>query len=263
MMTVLDFAKKKFVKEKFSMVTCYDYWSAQILNKSSIDCILVGDSAAMIMHGHDSTLPMDIKTMVMHVQAVRRGAPDKFIVADMPFLSHRKGTKHTMDCVEQLMRAGANAVKIEAQTGHERIIKHIVDSGVPVMGHVGLTPQFVHQLGGYKVQGKDTASQLRLLALSKSLEEVGCFSLVAECIPESLARKITNQLHIPTIGIGSGNETDGQVLVLQDLLGCQKDFQPKFVRHFTNLHDIILGAVNEYHDTVAQQAFPSSKEIYQ
>jgi len=263
MMTVLDFAKKKYAKEKFSMVTCYDFWSAQILAASSIDCILVGDSAAMVMHGHDSTLPMDIKTMVLHVSAVRRGAPQKFIVADMPFLTHRKGTKYAMDCVEQLMRAGANAVKIEAQPGHERIIKHIVDSGVPVMGHVGLTPQFVHQLGGYRVQGKDTSSSLRLLALSKALEEAGCFAIVAECIPEILAKKITMQLQIPTIGIGSGNETDGQVLVLQDLLGCQKGFQPKFVRHFTNLHDIILSAVNEYHDTVAQKAFPSPKEIYQ
>lgn len=131
------------------------------------------------------------------------------------------------------------------------------------MGHVGLTPQFIHQLGGYKVQGKDTSSSLRLLALAKILEESGCFALVAECIPESLAKKITHQLSIPVIGIGSGNETDGQVLVLQDLLGCQKDFHPKFVRHFTNLHDIILTAVNEYHDTVANQAFPSSKEIYQ
>jgi 3-methyl-2-oxobutanoate hydroxymethyltransferase len=263
MMTVLDFAKKKYAKEKFSMVTCYDYWSAQILNESSIDCILVGDSAAMIMHGHDSTLPMDIKTMVLHVSAVRRGAPNKFIVADMPFLAHRKGTKFAMDCVEQLMRAGANAVKIEVQPGHERIVKHIVDSGVPVMGHIGLTPQFVHQLGGYKVQGKDTSSSLRLLALAKSLEESGCFAVLAECIPEILAKKITMQLQVPTIGIGSGNETDGQVLVLQDLLGCQKDFQPKFVRHFTNLHDIILSAVNEYHDTVAQKQFPSAKEIYQ
>lgn len=263
MKTVLEFSKKKFAQEKFSMVTCYDYWSAQILNKSQVDCILVGDSAAMIMHGHDSTLPMTVDLMCLHVSSVRKGAPDKFIVADMPFLSHRKGTKSTMDAVEKLMRAGANAVKIEAQAGHERIIQHIVDSGVPVMGHVGLTPQFVHQLGGYKVQGKDVASSLRLLALSKNLEQAGCFAIVAECIPEQLAKKITQTLGIPTIGIGSGNETDGQVLVLQDLLGCQKDFQPKFVRHFANLHDSILNAVNEYHDTVAQKSFPSQKEIYQ
>jgi 3-methyl-2-oxobutanoate hydroxymethyltransferase len=262
MKTVLDFAKKKQTGEKFSMVTCYDYWSAQIINASNINCILVGDSAAMVMHGHDSTVPMDIKTMVAHVSAVKKGAPQKFIVADMPFLAHRKGTKSTMDCVEQLMRAGANAVKIEAQPGHERIIKHIVDSGVPVMSHIGLTPQFVHQLGGYKVQGKDTSSALRLFALAKLLEEAGSFAIVLECIPEQLAKKMTAQLQISTVGIGSGPHTDGQVLVLQDLLGCQKNFQPKFVRHYTNLHDIILGAVNSYHKSVAQNEFPSEQEIY-
>lgn len=262
MKTVLDFAKKKASKEKFSMVTCYDFWSAQILEASAVNCILVGDSAAMIMHGHDSTLPMDVRLMALHVSAVRKGAPSKFIVADMPFLTHRKGTKYAMDCVEILMRAGANAVKIEAQPGHEKIIKHIVDSGVPVMAHVGLTPQFVHQLGGYKVQGKDNPSALALLALSKKLEEAGCFSIVAECIPDALAGKMTHLLQIPTIGIGSGNQTDGQVLVLQDLLGCQKNFQPKFVRHFANLHEVILNAVNEYHETVAHKDFPSSQEIY-
>jgi 3-methyl-2-oxobutanoate hydroxymethyltransferase len=262
MKTVLDFAKKKSLGEKFSMVTCYDFWSAQILAASNVNCLLVGDSAAMVMHGHDSTVPMDIKTMVAHVSAVKKGAPEKFIVADMPFLAHRKGTKHTMDCVEQLMRAGASAVKIEAQPGHEKIIKHIVDSGVPVMGHIGLTPQFVHQLGGYKVQGRDTSSALRLHALAKILEEAGCFSIVLECIPESLAKKITAQLQISTIGIGSGNSTDGQVLVLQDLLGCQKTFQPKFVRHYTNLYEIILGAVNGYHNSVAENEFPSKQEIY-
>ena len=262
MKTVLDFAKKKQLDSKFSMVTCYDFWSAQILNLSAVDCILVGDSAAMVMHGHDSTVPMDISTMAMHVSAVKKGAPDKFIVGDMPFLTHRKGTKYAMDCVEKLMCAGASAVKIEAHPGHERIIQHIVESGIPVMAHIGLTPQFVPQLGGYKVQGKDTMSALRLHALAKILEEAGCFSIVLECIPDELARKITCQLQIPTIGIGSGSQTDGQVLVLQDLLGCQKTFQPKFVRHYTNLHEIILDAVNSYHSSVSQNEFPSEKEIY-
>jgi 3-methyl-2-oxobutanoate hydroxymethyltransferase len=263
MKSVLDFSKKKTAKEKISMVTCYDYWSAKILNESNIDCILVGDSAAMVMHGHDSTIPMDVKTMAAHIAAVKKGAPDKFIVGDMPFLTHCKGVKYAMDSVEKLMCAGAQAVKIEAQHGHEKIIKHIVDSGVPVMGHVGLTPQFVNQLGGYKVQGKDTSSALRLVALSKTLEDSGCFAIVAECIPEELAKKITAQLYIPLIGIGSGNNTDGQVLVLHDLLGSQKDFQPKFARAFVNIHDIILGAVNDYHKTVVQQDFPSNKEVYQ
>lgn len=250
MKTILDFARKKLAGEKISMVTCYDYWSAKIINESAIDTILVGDSLGMVMHGFDSTIPVDIHLMELHISAVRRGAPDKLIIGDMPFLAHRKGTKFTMDCVERILRAGAQAVKIEAQPGHDRIIKHIVDSGVPVVGHIGLTPQSVHQLGGYKTQGKDTTSALRLLALAKKLEESGCCALVLECIPETLAKKITDQLLIPTIGIGSGIDTDGQVLVLHDLLGAQKDFSPKFVTKFANIHDTVLNAVNAYHDMV-------------
>lgn len=252
MKTIQDFNKKKTAKEKISMITCYDFWSAKIINDSPIDCILVGDSAGMVMHGFDSTIPVDIKMMEMHLSAVKKGAPDKFIVADMPFLAHRKGTKHTMDCVEKLMRAGANAVKIEAQAGHEAIIKHIVDSGVPVVGHIGLIPQSVNQLGGYKTQGKDTSSALRLHALAKKLEESGCCALVLECIPESLAKKITDQLYIPTIGIGSGTQTDGQVLVLQDMLGCQKDFSPKFVKKMTNMYESVLTALTDFHDYVQE-----------
>jgi 3-methyl-2-oxobutanoate hydroxymethyltransferase len=263
MKTVPEFTKKKIAGEKISMVTCYDYWSAKILNDTSIDTILVGDSVGMVVHGFESTIPVDIHMMEMHVAAVRRGAPDKLIIADMPFLAHRKGTKTTMDCVERLMRAGAQAVKIEAHAGHERIIKHIVDSGVPVIGHIGLTPQAVHKLGGYKIQGKDTSSALRLHALAKKLEESGCSALVLECIPESLAKKLTNQLYIPTIGIGSGVETDGQVLVLQDLLGAQKDFSPKFVTKFTNLHEIILSAVNEYHESVIHPTLIENRDKIQ
>lgn len=250
MKTILDLAKKKTTSEKISMVTCYDYWSAKIVNASPIDCILVGDSAGMVMHGFESTVPVDVRMMETHLKAVVRGAPDKLIIADMPFLSHRKGTKNTMDSVECLMRAGANAVKIEAQPGHERIIKHIVDSGVPVVAHIGLIPQSVNQLGGYKTQGKDTTSALRLLALAKKLEESGCCAIVLECIPETLAKKITDQLFIPTIGIGSGADTDGQVLVLHDLLGAQNDFSPKFVTKFANLHETISTALNGFHEFV-------------
>lgn len=250
MKTVPELIKKKLAKEKISMITCYDFWSAKIINVSPIDCILVGDSVGMVVHGFDSTVPVDIRMMEMHVKAVKKGAPDKLIIADMPFLSHRKGTKSTMDNVECLMRAGANAVKIEAQPGHEKIIKHIVDSGVPVVGHIGLIPQSVNQLGGYKIQGKDTSSALRLLALAKKLEESGCCALVLECIPEGLAKKITDQLNIPTIGIGSGINTDGQVLVLQDLLGAQKDFSPSFVTKLANIHDVVLNALSGFHSMV-------------
>lgn len=250
MRTIPELLKKKATKEKISMITCYDFWSAKIVNASPIDTILVGDSLGMVMHGFESTIPVDIKLMETHLKAVKRGAPDKLIICDMPFLAHRKGTKTTMDYVECLMRAGAHAVKIEAQPGHERIIKHIVDSGVPVVGHIGLIPQSVNQLGGYKVQGKDTSSALRLLALAKKLEESGCCALVLECIPETLAKKITDQLSIPTIGIGSGTHTDGQVLVLQDLLGAQKDFSPSFVTKLANIHDVVLNALTGFHSLV-------------
>ncbi|MCC6138684.1 MAG: 3-methyl-2-oxobutanoate hydroxymethyltransferase [Bdellovibrionaceae bacterium] len=250
MKTVPEFGKKKLAQEKISMITCYDFWSAKIINTSPIDCILVGDSVGMVMHGFDSTIPVDIHMMETHLKAVRKGAPDKLIIADMPFLAHRKGTKYTMDCVERLMRAGANAVKIEAQPGHDKIIKHIVDSGVPVVGHIGLIPQSVNQLGGYKIQGKDNSSALRLHALAKKLEESGCCAIVLECIPENLAKRITDQLHIPTIGIGSGTDTDGQVLVLHDLLGCQNDFSPKFVTKMANVHSIVAGALSDFHDHV-------------
>lgn len=263
MKSVLDFNKMKVAHEKISMVTCYDFWSAKIVSESPIHCILVGDSAAMVMHGHDTTLPIDVKTMAQHIQAVKKGAPKKFIIGDMPFLAHRKGVKTTMDAVETLIKAGANAVKIEAQPGQEKIIKHVVDSGVPVMAHIGLTPQFYHQLGGFKAQGKDTTSALRLHALAQKLEEAGCFSMVLECVPENLAKKITDNLSIPTIGIGSGPLTDGQVLVLHDLLGAQKDFVPKFVRQYANLHDVILNAVTDYHNSVTNKEFPSNKELYQ
>lgn len=245
------------------MVTCYDYWSAKIINDSAIDCILVGDSVGMVMHGFDSTIPVDIKMMETHICAVRKGAPDKLLIGDMPFLAHRKSTKTTMDCVERLMRAGAQAVKIEAQLGHDRMIKHIVDSGVPVVGHIGLTPQSVHQLGGYKTQGKDTSSALRLFALAKKLEDSGCSALVLECIPEHLAQKITDQLSIPTIGIGSGTKTDGQVLVLHDLLGCQKDFLPRFVTPFANVYETVLKAVNAYHDNVAAPGIEAGRDKIQ
>lgn len=263
MKTIMDFSKMKLSKEKISMITCYDFWSAKIINSSPVDCILVGDSVGMVIHGFDSTIPVDIKMMELHTQAVRRGAPDKLIIADMPFLAHRKGTKHTMDCVERLMRTGANAVKIEAQTGHEAIIKHIVDSGVPVVGHIGLIPQSVNQLGGYKTQGKDTSSALRLHALAKKLEDSGCCALVLECIPETLAKKITDQLQIVTIGIGSGINTDGQVLVLQDMLGCQKDFSPKFVKKMTNTHDIVLTALTDFHHYVQHPELFENREKIQ
>lgn len=248
---------------KISMLTCYDYTSAQIINKSSVDMILVGDSAAMVMHGHPSTLPIDVETMALHVAAVVKGAPDKFIVADMPFMSYRKSLTANMHAVEQLMKAGAHAIKLEGRIGNENLIRHIVDSGVPVMGHLGLTPQSVNTLGGYKVQGKQDTAKQKIKSDALALQQAGCFSVVLECVPSSLAQDITQSLDILTIGIGAGHDTDGQVLVLQDMLGMSSDFKPKFVRRYLDAEQLFLQAFNAYDADVKSQEFPTDAESYQ
>ena len=261
-MTVLDFKKYKNENKPISMITCYDSWSAAIIEESRMDCILVGDSLAMTMHGYDSTLPADADLMALHTSAVRKGAPTSFIIGDMPFLSFRKGLVPAMETVEKLMRAGANAVKLEGLSGHDDIINHIVDSGVPVMGHIGLTPQSVNQLGGYKVQGKTDEKAKELIADALALEEAGCFAIVLECVPTSIGKAITEKLTIPTIGIGAGSECDGQVLVLQDMLGLNNKFQPKFVRTFFDGFNTIKDALNEYDDVVKERSFPNEQESY-
>lgn len=262
MKTVLDFIQMKKEAQKISMVTAYDYWTAKIVNKSKVDCILVGDSLAMVMHGFPSTLQATVEMMALHTAAVVRGAPDKFIISDMPFLSYRKDLKTSMDAVEKLMQTGAQALKLEGVDGHSEIIKHIVQSGVPVMGHLGLTPQSVHQLGGFRVQGRDSDAAKNLMKQALDLQDLGCFSLVLECVPAALAEEITKTLHIPTIGIGAGVKTDGQVLVLQDLLGGQKDFRPKFLRTYLESSDSIEKALTAYDEDVKKGSFPGEKESY-
>lgn len=262
-MTVNDFCQYKKESRVITMVTSYDSWSATLIEKSGVDCILVGDSAAMVMHGHDSTLPMEIDQMAYHVQAVRRGAKETFIVGDMPFLTHRKGLFHGMECVEKLMKAGANSVKIEgAHSDTLDLIEHIVNSGVPVMGHIGLTPQSVNQLSGYKMQGKGEDQKERLLEEAKKLEQAGCFSLVAECIPRELAQTMAGELTIPLIGIGAGNSVDGQVLVFQDLLGLNIDFKPKFVRTYLEGAQLIGQALNEFAQDCQSRDFPAEQESF-
>ncbi|MCK5883705.1 MAG: 3-methyl-2-oxobutanoate hydroxymethyltransferase [Bacteriovoracaceae bacterium] len=262
MKTVFDFMKMKKRGEKISMVTCYDYWSAKIVEQSDVDCILVGDSLAMVMYGHESTIPVSIDEIARHVEAVRKGAPTKFIVGDLPFLSYRKGLFHSMECVEKLLKAGANAVKLEGVDGHEDIISHIIKSGIPVMGHLGLTPQSVHQFGGMKVQGKDDAAIEQLLAHARTLEKLGSFSIVLECIPQDTASIITSGVSIPTIGIGAGNVTGGQVLVLQDMLGMDPEFSPKFLKRYLNGFEQIHNALNHYNAEVKSTSFPSDEESY-
>jgi len=262
-MNINQVMQLKANNNKISMLTCYDYSSAKIINQSNVDMILVGDSAAMVMHGHNSTLPIDTQTMAAHVAAVTKGAPDKFIVADLPFMSYRKSLDSNMSAVETLMKAGACAVKLEGLNGNADLIRHIVDSGVPVMGHLGLTPQSVNSLGGYKVQGKIESDKQKIKQEAKLLQEAGCFAIVLECVPAQLGKTVTESLDIITIGIGAGNDVDGQVLVMQDMLGMSSDFSPKFVRRYLNTEQLFLQAFNAYDADVKSSEFPNIKESYQ
>jgi 3-methyl-2-oxobutanoate hydroxymethyltransferase len=260
-MNVLDFQKMKNEGRKISMVTCYDYSSARAVAGSNIDCVLVGDSLVMVMHGHPTTL--SATTAMMHTAAVARGAPAKFIVADLPFLSYRKGLKDAMDSVQELMSAGAHAVKLEGVRGHTEIVRHIVDSGVPVMGHLGLTPQSINMLGGMRVQARTDAAVEILSGQARELEDAGCFSLVLECVPSEAARKVTDLLKVPTIGIGAGRSVSGQVLVYQDVLGLNPGFKPKFLRTYADTFGVIVAALNAYDCDVKDEHFPSESESYE
>jgi 3-methyl-2-oxobutanoate hydroxymethyltransferase len=261
-MNVLDFKKMKTEKRKISMVTCYDHWSARIIAQTDIDCILVGDSLAMVMHGFPSTLHATTDMMALHARAVSRGAPDKFLVVDMPFPTFRRGIPAALECVDQLMKAGAHAIKLEGVEGHEDVVRAIVGSGVPVMGHLGLTPQSIHQLGGFRVQGREAQAVTQLKQDARRLQELGAFSLVLECVPSHVAAEISQELSIPVIGIGGGSDTDGQVLVLQDLLGMNISFKPKFVRHFMNGEEQLRTALKHYHASVVEGSFPGTQESY-
>lgn len=261
-MNVLDFQAYKNRSEKIVMLTCYDYTSARIVQDSDVDVILVGDSAAMVMHGHDTTIPADIDMICRHIESVARGTKNKFIVGDMPFLSFRQSLPDTMRAVASVMKAGAHAIKLEGIDGNSDSIAHIVKSGVPVMGHLGLTPQSVNQLGGFKVQGRNDRAAETLKEEALACEQAGCFALVLECVPEALAAEITASLTIPVIGIGAGVHTDGQVLVFQDLLGLSVDFKPKFVRKYLDGRQLLLDAFNTYASDVKSGQFPATEESY-
>ncbi len=260
--TINQLFAKKQAGEKLAMLTCYDYSTAAIMSQSEVEMILVGDSAAMVMHGENSTLPIDIHTMAQHVSAVVKGAPNKFIIGDMPFLSYRKSLGENMQAVEVLMKAGAHAIKLEGVNGNEDLIAHIVESGIPVMGHLGLTPQSVNQFGGFKVQGKTSDAQARIIAEAKKLESLGCFSLVLECVPDDLTQELVAQTEMITIGIGAGAAVDGQVLVLQDMLGYSSSFIPKFLRRYLNTEQLFLDAFNAYAKDVKADDYPNESEQY-
>jgi 3-methyl-2-oxobutanoate hydroxymethyltransferase len=262
MKNVRDFAKFKAEGRRISMTTAYDAWSARLVARSNVDAILVGDSAAMVMHGARTTVSATVPLMALHTRAVAAAASDKFIVTDLPFLSFRKGVRAAMSAVGALVRSGAQAVKLEGVDGHEDVIGHIVGSGVPVMGHIGLTPQSVHQLGGFHVQGRGDAAAAVLLRQAHTLQHLGCFAVVLECVPAVVASRITAELTIPTIGIGAGAGTDGQILVLQDLWGVDTTHMPRFVRRYVEGERLLMDALNRYDADVKEVMFPHPEESY-
>lgn len=262
MIAVNEFARAKAEGRKISVVTAYDAWSARLVARSNVDAILVGDSAAMVMHGHATTIQATVELMAIHTRAVIRASDEKFVIADLPFLSFRKGIPAAMAAVEALLGGGAHAVKLEGVDGHEDVITHIVGSGVPVMGHLGLTPQSVHQLGGFRVQGRSDANAAAILHQAHTLQELGCFAVVLECVPAHLAARITSELDICTIGIGAGAATDGQVLVLHDLCGLETTRTPRFVRRYLDGAALVADALNRYDADVKAGRFPCPSESY-
>ena len=262
-MKIHDFKRKKQQQNKISMLTCYDYPSARIIAESNIDCVLVGDSVAMAVHGHDSTIMASMEMMEMHTSAVARGLSGQFLISDLPFLCHRISLADTVHNVKKLLQAGAHAVKIEGGDADVcQTIAHLVTAGVPIMGHIGLTPQSVLQLGGYKIQGREQEQAEQLVQQAHDLEAAGCFALVIECVPAQLAKTITDALSIPTIGIGAGAATDGQVLVWHDMLGLQTEFKPRFVKQFAEGKAHLLAGINAYTSDVHQAHFPTMDHAF-
>ena len=262
MKSVLEFMARKAAGPKISMVSAYTHWEARFLAASPVDCILVGDSLAVVLDGEPQTFAATPDIMARHTRAVARGAGGKLVIADFPFLAARKGLAAAVDCAAALLRAGAHAVKIEGVDGHEDVLRHLVQSGVPVLGHLGLTPQSIHAFGGYKVQGKNETAAADLLRQARAIEAAGCFGLVLECVPAAVAAEITAAVGIPTIGIGAGVDTDGQVLVFHDLLGLNPGFNARFVRHFANAGAAVNDGLAAFAQAVAKGDYPNEKESY-
>lgn len=249
--------------EKISMLTAYDYSLAKIVDAAGIDVILVGDSASNVMAGHETTLPITLDQMIYHASSVIRAINKALVVVDLPFGSYQGNSKKALASAIQIMKqSGAHAVKMEGGDEIKNSIRRILSAGVPVMGHLGLTPQSIYKFGTYTVRAKEDAEADKLIKDALLLQKLGCFAIVLEKIPAKLAKKVSEQLDIPTIGIGAGPDTDGQVLVLHDLLGLTKDFKPRFLRRYLNLFDDIKGAVEHYIEDVKSVDFPNEKEQY-
>lgn len=261
--TTLRLKQMKEQGEKISMITSYDYSMAKIVDAAGIDVILVGDSAANVMAGHQTTLPITLDQMIYHASSVVRGVERALVVCDMPFGTYQGDPQTALNSAVRIMKeSGADAVKLE---GGEEIldsVKRILTAGIPVMAHLGLTPQSIHKFGGYGLRAKEEAEAEKLIHDAKLLEEAGCFAVVLEKIPAALAKRVTESLTVPTIGIGAGAGTDGQVLVVHDMLGINKGFSPKFLRRYADLHTIMTEAVEHYVEDVKSCDFPNENEQY-
>lgn len=263
MKTVNTFQRLKNNNEKITMLTAYDYSTAQVLEQAEIDGILVGDSLAMVALGYENTYNITIDEMLIFVKAVARGAKNSFIIGDMPFMSYNLSVAQGLENASKMIKAGASGVKLEGCNEHIlSLIKRCVESGIPVLGHLGFTPQLMNTIGGHKIQGKTSEKIEEILKSAKKLEEAGCFAVVLELMPEDSAKYITENLTIPTIGIGAGKYCSGQIVVTDDILGKFTDFAPKFVKKYANLHDTVLNAVEEYIVEVKNELFPSEKESF-
>ena len=261
--SILSFQEKKAAAEKITVLTAYDAAMARLLHQADVDMLLVGDSLGMVVLGYDSTVPVTMEQMLHHCAAVRRGAPEAFVVGDMPFGSYQCDSSEAVrNAIRLVKEAGCDAVKLEGGTEVVAVVQRIVTAGVPVMGHIGLTPQTASQLGGYKVQGRDLPGARKMLADARALQKSGVFAMVLECVPSELAALITEQVAVPTIGIGAGTECDGQVLVISDLLGMYEKFVPRFVKQYAHLAPQMLAAVQQYVGEVRQGKFPSTDQSF-
>lgn len=249
--------------EKITMLTAYDFSLAKIVDGAGIDAILVGDSASNVMAGHETTLPITLDQMIYHASAVIRGVKRALVVVDLPFGTYQGNSSEALRSAIRIMKeSGAHAVKLEGGSEIKESVVRVLSAGVPVMGHLGLTPQSIYKFGTYTVRAKEEAEAKKLIEDAKMLEECGCFAVVLEKIPAKLAKKVSESVKIPTIGIGAGNEVDGQILVLHDMLGINKDFKPRFLRRYADLYTDMTNAIQSYVADVRSQDFPNEKEQY-
>jgi len=261
--TVPDISGRKNSGKKITALTAYDYSFSKLLDATDIDIILVGDSLGMVSLGHENTLAVTLENMIDHTRAVKRGARRALVVGDMPFMSYQVSVEQAVTNAGRLIQeGGASAVKLEGGARMADRVQAIVQAGIPVMGHIGLTPQSVHQFGGYKVQGKNYLDSRQIRQDARDLQNAGIFAVVMECIPGELAEEITAELKIPTIGIGAGLKCDGQILVLHDLLGLNQDFVPKFVKQYAQMAESLKNAVSEYIMEVRTESFPGQEHTY-